>query len=218
MANILILNGSVRGASGNTAHMLQIAAEKLRKKHTLKVLHLAQQTAVQTEDLVADFAWADAFVLGTGTYWNNCSACLQRLIEVMTPYEGTETFLNKPVVVMVTMDSVGGIDVASRLLTTFNLLGCQIPQMASVVLSRVGFLAAQVEDNPDVWSPDDIACTIDNLDFALAQPRQNTASWPVFRAEPMRGHYPATGILHADLPTWPKAWWAPQQTSDARDA
>lgn len=209
MANILILNGSVRAMGGNTSQMLQIATRQLQKTHTTKTLHLAEQASLQIEDLVADFMWADGFVLGTGTYWNNHSSCMQRLIEVMTPHEGTEIFLNKPVVVMVTMDSVGGIDVAARLLTTFNLLGCRIPQMATVVLSRVGFLAAQVDDNPDVWSPRDIACTIDNFEAALEQPRQQTESWPVFRAVPTGGHYPATGILNVDLPAWPQAWWTP---------
>lgn len=206
MAHLLFINGSIRGASGNTATLLAYARTRLAAVHTTTVMHLVDE-AMDLAALYAQIARADGFILATGTYWNSHSSALQRFVEYVTPLEGTEAFLGKPVAALVTMDSVGGIEVAQRLLGAFNLLGCIVPAFASLVLSRLSMQPASKALGDDIWRPADLQCTLDNLVAMATSPRAPSTSWPVYRAEPPRGIFAPQGRMLVDDAPWPQAWW-----------
>lgn len=136
---ILIINGSLRGTTGNSA-AVAIAAVKILEhdlQQAVKQLTLAAPLPSVREvyDLLVD---CDAFLVISGVYWNNWSSPLQRFIEVMTAFENTPAFFGKPVACAVTMDSVGGIEVTARLQAVFGGLGCWSPPCSTLVLSRTG--------------------------------------------------------------------------------
>jgi hypothetical protein len=132
-------------------------------------------------------------VVASGTVWGGPSSVLTRFLEVMTPYEMTDTFLGKPAAVVTTMDATGGVEAGSRLLTTLSLLGCALPPAALVVLSRRG------RSDDDVWGVADLAVLAHNLVMACAATLPYRA-WPVRAARPVLGAYPAVGGLDLRLP------------------
>jgi NAD(P)H-dependent FMN reductase len=190
-STLLLLDGSVRGAGGNTASALRVA-RRAAEAAGLAVDEIALSTYVGTIDALLDrVARADALLVGTGTYWSSWGSPLQRFLEVATSLEATDALLGKPVGVVVTMDSVGGVDVAARLLGTFALLGCAQPPFPMVVLSRIG---ARVQDD-DVWSARDVAILVDNLAAMLRAERPAYRRWPVTSADRPSGEWPAWGPL-----------------------
>lgn len=110
------------------------------------------------------------------------SHLLQRFLEQATPDEGTGLWLGKPAGVVVTMHSVGGKGVLSRLQGVLNTLGCLIPPMSGLVYSAVN-QAALREQGPtaeDIWSPDDVAVLCHNLLVPLT-PGAAYRAWPCDR-------------------------------------
>lgn len=109
---ILIINGSIRGKEGNSRRLAQQAKQILKELYSIKskILTLShpERTIHDVYDLVKQ---ADGFLVLSGTYWNNMSSLLQRFIEAMSIYENNEIFFGKPLACVVTMDSVGGVDV-----------------------------------------------------------------------------------------------------------
>ena len=203
LPTLLVLNGALRGALGNTGWLCAEAARVLEGRATVRLLHLAEGGFDMTE-LEAALAEADAILLATGTYWHSWGSPLQRLIEVLTPLENTPLLFGKPVGALVTMDSVGGAELAGRLLSVFNQLGCAIPPCTTLVLSRVAVeaLAAgahRAEDpNDDTWQLADLQHVLDNL---LAGPEGRPfAPWPVRPFDRVEGAYPAAGPLMLGSP------------------
>jgi multimeric flavodoxin WrbA len=195
--NILIINGSLRGAAGNSGVLAKqaahVLANDLHQQVTLLTLTDPQPTICEVYDVLVE---CDGFLLVTGVYWNNWSSPLQRFVEVTTAIENTPAFFGKPVACAVTMDSVGGIEVAARLQAVFGGLGCWSPPCSTVVLSRtsqeaIAASAGQREDpNEDVWRMEDIPIVLQNLVTAAAMPRNNWIAWP------------NTGLIIPDGP-WP---------------
>jgi len=134
-------------------------------------------------------------------YWGSWGSPLQRFLEVMSSYELSACFLGKPAGALLSADSIGGLDVAQRLLGAFSLLGCLLPPLCSVVLSRAACAATAVdpEANADVWQLDDLEVLVQNL--VLAQPFAKTAwsTWPVRKLARIEGQYPSHGPLSAGL-------------------
>jgi multimeric flavodoxin WrbA len=145
---ILILNTALSGDAGSTA----VALARVRK-----ILARAGQAEVRVgtllggkekgvvksfTDVRSELAWAEGFVFGTGTHWDSWSSVLQKFFEDATEAEGTKVWLGKPVACVVTEHSVGGKGVLSRLQGVLVTLGCLIPPMSGVVLSKVAQLAA----------------------------------------------------------------------------
>src|SRR5450631_2125554 len=166
---LLLLNGSLRGSAGNTATLLQYAQASLEAPWQSDTLALAEYSG-SIESLVLRLTAADAFLLGTGVYWGSWGSPLQRFLEVMSAYELSSCFLGKPAGAVVSADSVGGLDVAQRLLGAFSLLGCLVPPLSTVVVSRVASVAsaADPEANHDVWQADDLRVVVKNLSVARA--------------------------------------------------
>src|SRR5437868_13680976 len=135
-SRLLLLNGSLRGSTGNTARLLERAQRFLPADWQSETLSLPEYSGT-IEGLAERLLAADAFLIGTGVYWGSWGSPLQRFLEVMSAYELSPCFLGKPAGAVVSADSVGGLDIAQRLLGAFSLLGCVIPPLSTVVVSRV---------------------------------------------------------------------------------
>jgi NAD(P)H-dependent FMN reductase len=199
-SHLLLLNGSLRGPTGNTASLLQSASTALPGDWQSDTLCLAEYTG-SIEGLLARLQAADAFLIGTGVYWGSWGSPLQRFLEVMTAYELSTCFLGKPAGAIVSADSVGGLDTAQRLLGALSLLGCLVPPLSTVVISRVATSAAQAdpEANDDVWQLEDVAVVVQNLVAASALKSLPWTTWPVRTLMRLEGAYPTHGALSAGL-------------------
>jgi NAD(P)H-dependent FMN reductase len=199
-SRLLLLNGSLRGSEGNTARLLQRAARSLPATWQADTLCLADYCGT-VEALVERLTSADAFLLGSGVYWGSWGSPLQRFLEVISCYELSSCFLGKPAGALISADSVGGLDVAQRLLGAFSLLGCLSPPLSSVVLSRAACTASAAEPdaNADVWQLEDLEIVVQNLVLARAFAETAWATWPVRKLPRIEGQYPAHGPLRAGL-------------------
>lgn len=192
MTRLLLLNGSLRGASGNTGRLLDEARRRTPIDVDVTALDLASYAGT-VEVLVEEVRSADALLFGTGVYWGTWGSPLQRFLEVMTAYELTDVFLGKPAGVVLSMDSVGGSDAGQRLLGVLSNLGAFIPPCSMVVVSRVGAAVAETPGNEDVWQLSDISVLVDNLITATQVPRALWRPWPVKHTLEVSGPYPSSG-------------------------
>ena len=199
-SRLLLLNGSVRGSTGNTARLLARAPAFLPEGWQSETLSLAEYTG-SIDALAARLVSADALLVGTGVYWGSWGSPLQRFLEVISAYELSPCFLGKPAGAAVSVDSVGGLDVAQRLLGAFSLLGCVVPPLSTLVVSRVGCAATQSDpdSNEDVWHMDDLEIVVQNLVRAQSLSRIDWATWPVRQLTRLEGAYPTHGVLAAGL-------------------
>jgi NAD(P)H-dependent FMN reductase len=199
-SRLLLLNGSLRGSDGNTAQLLRRAARALPASWQTDTLCLADYRGT-VEALAERMSNADAFLIGSGVYWGSWGSPLQRFLEVISSYELSPCFLGKPAGALISADSVGGLDVAQRLLGAFSLLGCLLPPLASVVLSRAACAAtaSDPEANADVWQFDDLEVVVNNLVLARDFAKTAWATWPVRKLARVVGEYPTHGPLSAGL-------------------
>lgn len=177
---VLLVNAGLNGPPGNTAVVLARLAAHLSPHVTVATITLAEgggYPAVRRE-----LEQADALVIGTGTHWDSWSHLLQRLLEDATIDEGTALWLGKPAAVVVTMHSVGGKGVLSRLQGVLNTFGCLIPPMSGFVysLANQAALATAAAGTDDLWCLDDVAVVGDNLLAALGL-RTTYHAWPTDR-------------------------------------
>lgn len=188
--HLLLLNASLAGETGNTAVALARAARLLRKKATVETFTLANTPVAERMAQAADaLARCDGLLIGTGTHWDSWSSVLQEFLEQATPTEGTALWLGKPAAVIVTEHSVGGKAVLSRLHGVLVTLGCAVPPMSGVVLSRAALLAAEHDAKAarDFWSRADLAVLCHNLIEAAqvqsGRTRPRWRAWSVDRTD-----------------------------------
>lgn len=207
MSKILILNGSIRGIHGNSWAICNIAKNYLETEHSKEVtiLNLSDYmpSIKEVYNIIDDH---DGFIIISGTYWNNFGSPLQRFIEVVTPLENSSHFFGKPVACAVTMDSVGGMDVAARVHSVFSGLGCWSPPCSTLVISRIAHEAviASNEGNEDVWSLDDIKIVLTNLVVATTIKNKSWVSWSNVNLKLSDGEWPETGDLNLKTPVFIK--------------
>lgn len=176
----LIINAGLAGAAGNS----QVVAEHCER--ALERAGEAQQTLVLRESSLATttaaIERAERLVFISGTYWGGFSSLLQQLFEQLTATEGTALWLGKPAAVLVTAHQVGAQTVLWRLQGVLVTLGCLIPPMSGVVITRTGeALRHRAKDEcDDVWGLDDIETALANL-RALPDLRATFRAWPVDR-------------------------------------
>ncbi|ATC63968.1 hypothetical protein CMV30_08410 [Nibricoccus aquaticus] len=197
---ILILNAALSGEAGNTA----VALEKVRgalvrgKKAEVRVVTLVgdddgaggsgvavgEKRARGFAEVKAELGWADAVVFGTGTHWDSWSSVLQNFLEDATETEGTKLWFGKPAACVVTEHSVGGKGVLSRLQGVLVTLGCEIPPMSGVVLSKVAQMARahEPEEAGDFWGEDDLKIVAHNL-VEAAKGTRRWKAWAVDRED-----------------------------------
>jgi NAD(P)H-dependent FMN reductase len=197
---LLLLNGSVRGSTGNTASLLARADAALPEGWQSDTLSLAEYSG-SVEAIAGRLLAADAFLIGSGVYWGSWGSPLQRFLEVISAYELSACFLGKPAGAALSVDSVGGLDVAQRLLGAFSLLGCVVPPLSTLVVSRVGGAASRsdAKANEDVWHVDDLDVVVRNLVLAQSSRATPWATWPVRKLARVDGPYPTHGVLAAGL-------------------
>lgn len=201
---ILIINGSLRGTAGNSCALSKMAEDHLRSDLGMacSVFTLTDpKPAIQeVYDLISSH---DGILVLTGVYWNNWSSPLQRFIEIVSTFENSPAFFGKPVACAVTMDSVGGIEVAGRLHAVFSGLGCWSPPCSTLVLSRVGqeALKAQADGpNEDVWRIDDLKIVLKNLVAAASFKNDNWVAWPHVELSIPDQPWPESGPLDLGTP------------------
>lgn len=179
--SILMLDGSLHGEGGNTSRVLDRAQARLSGSAEVFRRELAR--GFKVSELITDLRRADAIVVGTGTYWDSWGSPLQQFLESMTETEGSELWLGKPAAVVVTMHSVGGKGVLSRLQGVLNTYGALIPPMTGIVCSAVNQVALQSGESEiadDLWRPEDLEIVCHNLLEAISGGR-NWRSWEVDR-------------------------------------
>lgn len=186
MKKILILNGSLGGNSGNTEFLLERLQKSLSKSEVLHLKDLLDKK-IEIKDIKKKLEQADGFVFTSGTYWDSWGSPMQYFLEAATEFEASDIFMGKPAAVMITMHSVGGKGVLSRLQGVLNTLGMLIPPMSGIVYSLAGQLALETESTfaEDFWSLDDVDVIAHNLMTAVN--RESTyKSWPVDHKDPKR--------------------------------
>jgi chromate reductase len=199
--HLLLLNAALAGEAGNTAVLLAQARRLLTRRATVESLTLAalpsgsvSQLSALNPQLLAALQRADGFLLGTGTHWDSWSSVLQNFLEDATPHEGTALWLGKSAAVVVSEHSVGGKAVLSRLQGVLVTLGCTLPPMSGLVLSRAALLAARHTPDPaatrDFWCEADLRIVCHNLAEAARvtlagakPPRPRWRTWPVDRRD-----------------------------------
>jgi chromate reductase len=198
---MLIINGSIRGSEGNSAKITKIA-EQIAKisDASAQTLALAKEMP-SIEEVKELLAGHSSFLVVTGNYWSSWGSPLQRFLEVVTAYENTSIFFGKPIACVVSMDSVGGIDIAARLHSVFSGLGCWSPPCSTVVLSRVGLEAiaaseGQTNDpNEDVWRLSDLNILVGNLLVSEKIKQDEWQKWPNIEFDQEGGSWPETGLI-----------------------
>ncbi len=204
---ILIINGSIRGKQGNSGLLSQMAENFLVNKlaTTASILNLSEPKP-RIREVYDLLLGSDGFLIVTGTYWHSWGSPLQRFIEVVTAFENSPAFFGKPLACAVSMDSVGGAEVASRLHAVFAGLGCWSPPCSTIAVSRVGqeaILASQGQTNnpnEDVWRIDDMETILKNLVTATTLQHDLWVSWPHVSLKIPDGPWPETGTLDLDTP------------------
>lgn len=190
MLRILICNGSLGGANGNTnvviEHVLKLLKARNCTYETLELNDLLKKKISPT-DVKEKFQQAAGVIFTSGTYWDSWGSPLQNFLEVTTEFEGSDIFLGKPAAVFITMHSVGGKGVLSRLQGVLNTLGFLIPPMSGLVYSLAGHLALQTESSfsDDFWSLEDAETVVHNFVMSLNN-ETNFKAWAIDHKDPKR--------------------------------
>lgn len=190
MKKILICNGSIGGDEGNTQRVIDFASKKILEKNAaVEIVHLKElvEKKISMSDLTQKMANADGLIFTSGTYWDSWGSPMQYFLEAATELEASTIYMGKPAAAIITMHSVGGKGVLSRLQGVLNTLGFCIPPMSGLVYSLAGQLALESESSfaDDFWSIEDIEVIIHNLLVNLHHDK-NYRSWPVDHKDPKR--------------------------------
>lgn len=176
MKHISVLDGSLGAPHGNTSRLVKELVTHLPSGVAVTWVNLKQESPTE-----AQLHQADGFIFASGTYWDSWGSPLQKFLEDATKYEGSDLWLGKPAAVVITMHSVGGKAVLSRLQGVLSTLGLVIPPMSGMTYSLANHLALKAQPNAsraDLWSPADLEVIAKNLLKALSLPR-DWAPWPV---------------------------------------
>ncbi|HEX4337102.1 MAG TPA: NAD(P)H-dependent oxidoreductase [Polyangiaceae bacterium] len=201
MTRLVVIDGSLRPAVGNTAQALARCTAAFGPDVGVDRIALAEYGGTIAE-MATRLRAADGFLVGTGTYWGSWGSPLQQFLELMTPYEATEVFLGKPASVVVTMDSTGGSEVAARLASTFVCFGCSTPPFGWMTLSRIGVALGEhgSEAVRDVWTAPDLIVLAQNLVLAARLPRPGFRAWTVDRGAPSDAPWPVSHTVPSAAP------------------
>ena len=174
--SILFINGSLHGIDGNTFPLVNKLSEFFPGQYEIKHLSLCENKP--HEEICKLIDECEGIIFGTGTYWQSWSSHLQKFFEEMVDYEGHKMWMGKPVCVIVTMHSVGGMEVAGRIQSNLSMFGLVIPPMCNLVHSYVNFLARKSSDDGDIWDERYLNVIAHNLITAIEK-RSDYMSWQV---------------------------------------
>jgi NAD(P)H-dependent FMN reductase len=177
--DILILNGSIHGESGNCGVLIR----ELKRAHKKVRFHTVNLSKTSFgPGLAKKIAKADAVLCMTGTYWDSWGSPLQKFLEQATDLEARSEVLGKPMGVCVLMHSVGGKSVLSRLQGVFSTMGFLIPPMSGMAYSLSGQIALKSKNAhaKDFWCIEDLDVVVENLKLAV-KAKIAWVTWPVDR-------------------------------------
>ena len=177
---ILIINGSVNGDIGQSG-MISAKIKLHFTQYEMKVLTLNSNDDISTwEEMVS---WADGYIFLTGTYWDSWGSPMQKFLEKTTDWEVSSRWLGKPASVIVTMHSVGGKSVLSRLQGVLNTFGLVIPPLCGLVYSlNTHLIESDSTHKSDFWNLSEIKTLIKNLEIQIITNKsvvQDWATWEV---------------------------------------
>ncbi len=178
MAHVLIINGSISGIAGNTAELLGLAEERFSKEASVSYLELCRDPSL--ERILDEAKKADAFLFGTGTYWDSWGSPLQKFFEITSSTEGDPCWLGKPTGAIVTAHAVGAKGILSRLFGIFNVYGMLIPPLAGFAYTYVNHVAmAHAPDDlkKELWTSGDVDIVCHNILEAVRGGKQ-WKQWP----------------------------------------
>lgn len=191
---VTIINGSLGGRTGNTNNLLKRVKKLVLKRNP--------DTKVRIVHLCPSFDWlkikryiktSNILILSTGTYWDSWGSPMQQLFEKMTQIEGKKHLLGKPAGAIVTMHSVGGKEVCSRILGNLISLGCMVPPFASFAYAYSDHVAHKSRTSgkkllDDVWHMDDLEAFIHNL-FEVHEGTKNFKVWDYLDTQALDPNY-----------------------------
>jgi len=175
---VLIVNGALGGATGNTGELLGLAEEELGSRVEVETLDLSREP--QLDRILEAVGRADGFVFGTGTYWDGWSSHLQQFLEITAHTEGMEMWVGKPAVILATAHAVGAKGMISRLMGILNVYGLMFPPMAGLAVTYVNQVAypnANDHLKNELWTTADVETICHNLLEALHGTHQ-WHQWP----------------------------------------
>ncbi len=178
MFNVLFINGSLGGNTGNTAELLALTEEFLSAECKITHLELIREPSI--DRILELCSQADAFIFGTGTYWDSWGSPLQRFLEMTAHTEGMDYWFGKPVGVIVTAHAVGAKSVLSRLLGVLNVYGMMIPPLAGLAYTwsnEAALVSAPDHLQRELWTPKDVEVIGHNL-LEMLKGTRNWFSWP----------------------------------------
>ena len=187
MKSLLVLDGSLNGKSGNTAGVVDALLALLPNDFKIDYIELKDiPDCLTLEDKLRN---ADGFILASGTYWQSWGSPMQRFFEQATPWEATDIWLGKPACTIVTMHSIGGMEVMGRIQSNLALFGAFIPPLCSIVHSHVNQMAAASgEKNYDIWDLDYLPTIAHNL-VAAINGTFDYQPWEVDQGETVTGKW-----------------------------
>lgn len=192
MKKILIINGSLGSLQGNTSILIDECTTLLSGHNVVTdVIHLNEFFQLDSDNekqvLKTELEQADGFIFTSGTYWDSWGSPMQKFLEIITDFEATDVLFAKPCAVVITMHSVGGKEVLSRLQGVLNTMGLLIPPMSGLVYALSTHLAMQTESEfaDDFWSKEDLKIVMSNLIGGL-NIKNNFKTWPVDKKDPKR--------------------------------
>lgn len=185
MKKILILNGSINAGLGNTQHLITLVQEKIESCEVVQLKDLLDKK-LSFNDLKSKIKKADAFIFTSGTYWDSWGSPMQYFLELATEFEASDIFLGKPAGVIITMHSVGGKGVLSRLQGVLSSMGMLIPPMSGMAYSLSQHLALETQSSfaEDFWSLEDLNIIVHNILASLGN--KKFQKWPVDYKDPKR--------------------------------
>src|SRR5690606_36018432 len=124
-SKILLINGSPNGVNGQSHQIANSIIDHLSKDIDFELLTLCDNT--DEKSWKTKFAWAQGIIFLSGTYWDSWGSPLQVFLEKTTTWETGDLLLGKPAGVIITMHSVGGKSILSRLQGVLNTQGLIIP-------------------------------------------------------------------------------------------
>lgn len=173
-----MVNGALGGAMGNTGELFALAEEAIGERAEIEHLELARQPHI--DRILASVERADAFIFGTGTYWDSWSSYLQRFLEETAHTEGSPLWVGKPAAVFATAHAVGAKGIISRLMGVMNVYGCWFPPMAGLGITWVNveaYKSANDHLRNELWTPADVNTVTHNLLEAVYGTHQ-WMQWP----------------------------------------